>query len=108
MKKFKVQFQNKIIEVDPSKNLRDELLQAGLSPYNGSSEYLNCRGFGSCGTCALEVKGKLSPKTRMEKWRLNFPPHKADYGLRLACQVKAQSDLSLKKHNGFWGSQLEK
>jgi len=87
-------------------NLRSVLKRNGLPPYNGSARMLNCRGLGTCGTCAVEIKGKVSPKTGVEKWRLNFPPHKEANGLRLACQCKVLGDVEVKKHDGFWGERV--
>ena len=36
--------------------LRTALLQNGLTPHNGRAELINCRGLGTCGTCAVEVR----------------------------------------------------
>jgi len=85
--------------------LRNVLLAQELSPHNGDSKWLNCRGFGSCGTCAVSIEGEVSPKTRMEKMRLNFPPHQEKSGLRLACQCNVLGDLEVEKQGGFWGSE---
>jgi ferredoxin len=85
-------------------NLRKALMKKGLSPYKGQAKWLNCQGMGTCGTCALELlSGEAPPPKGVEKWRLNFPPHKADQALRLACQIKVETSLKLKKHPGFWG-----
>ena len=84
--------------------LRDVLRKNGLSPHNGQSQWLNCKGLGSCGTCAVEVTGeRIPPLTKMEKWRLDFPPHKRKNRLRLACQFEVQGDIQVAKHSGFWG-----
>lgn len=100
----KVHFKGKIIEVAKGSNLRKALMKNGLHPYNGNAKYLNCRGLGSCGTCAIEVlSGKVHPPTFMERRRLNFPPHQKANPLRLACQCRVEHDLVLKKHPGFWG-----
>jgi len=99
-----VEFEDRRIECESGENLRKLLLKNGLSPYNSGAVLLNCRGLGSCGTCALALlEGELHPKTKMEKWRLNFPPHKAQSDLRLACQIRVEGDLKLRKHPGFWG-----
>jgi ferredoxin len=87
----------------PGENLRKVLVKHNLSPYNGLSKFINCHGIGSCGTCAVMIKGVVNRKTWMEKWRLRFPPHKAKNGLRLACQVRVWSDLEITKGQGFWG-----
>jgi ferredoxin len=46
--------------------------------------------------------------TAFEKWRLSFPPHRSENGLRLACQCKVLSDLTITKHGGMWGSKMQK
>jgi ferredoxin len=107
MRQFVIRFSNKDIIIDEGANLRKALLSHGQSPYNGLSAYLNCRGMGSCGTCAVRIKGHLNPPTFMEKWRLGFPPHRKSNGLRLACQVKVKSDLIIEKGKGFWGEKID-
>ena len=57
--------------------LRTALLKAGLTPHNGQAKTVNCKGIGSCGTCALKItKGNVAPKERglKENVRLNMPP----------------------------------
>ncbi|MFK7986648.1 MAG: 2Fe-2S iron-sulfur cluster-binding protein [Sandaracinaceae bacterium] len=97
------------IEVKPGARLRDALLSAGHSPHNGGAQRLNCRGLGSCGTCAVRVHGVVEPvgHTRMEAWRLGFPPHDKRRGLRLACQVRVRGDIRIEKLEGFWGQGTE-
>lgn len=83
--------------------LRDVLLAGNESPHNGASGVVNCRGLGSCGTCAVEVSGPVSDRTRRERLRLRVPPHDPDSGLRLACQTRVLGDVTVEKHAGFWG-----
>jgi ferredoxin len=95
--------------------LRSILLDNGLSPYNGGANVVNCRGLGTCGTCAVEVqvaeggeKAHLGPITIMEKVRLALPPHDGkglERGMRLACQctVAPGAVITVEKHGGFWG-----
>ncbi len=100
----KVEFKGKTLKVSAGANLRKSLKGAGLTPHNGKAAWLNCKGLGTCGTCAVEVlSGQVNEYSPQEKWRLNFPPHRAENGLRLACQLKVTDDLKLKKHPGFWG-----
>ena len=101
--KVTISFKGRSFKAPKGSNLRKELLKNKLSPYNGSSNYLNCKGMGTCGTCAVVVKGEVNGKTRVEKWRLNFPPHQEKMGLRLACQITVNASLKLQKHPGFWG-----
>lgn len=105
---LKVYFQGRTLQARKGENLRRALLRGGLSPYNDKSGLINCRGLGTCGTCALRIKGEVSPPTRVEKWRLNFPPHKqgVESGLRLACQCKILGDLQIEKGRGFWGEKV--
>lgn len=98
-----VRFAGRALACAPGARLRDVLLDAGLTPHNGGARLANCRGFGTCGTCAVAVRGVVSPETARERWRLDFPPHRRERGLRLACQVRVLGDLEVTKHEGFWG-----
>lgn len=102
----RILFDGKTIECDSGQTLRKALMEAGTSPHNGQSTWFNCKGLGSCGTCAVKVTGDINAKTVMEKWRLSFPPHKNSSGLRLACQVTVTKDLVVEKQSGFWGQKL--
>eukprot|EP00873_Tetraselmis_striata_P010352 jgi/Tetstr1/430616/TSEL_001988.t1 len=88
--------------------LRSALLRAGVSPHNGNSKLINCRGLGTCGTCAVRIEGDVSPPqvSTRETMRLSFPPHRppANKVLRLACQVRLAGDVTVTKMDGFWGS----
>ena len=101
-----IEFQGKIITCEKGENLRKVLLRNKLSPYHSNAKYVNCRALGTCGTCALKIEGPISPITKVERWRLNFPPHHIENGLRLACQVKVLGDLKLEKGAGFWGEKV--
>ncbi|MEM1416027.1 MAG: 2Fe-2S iron-sulfur cluster-binding protein, partial [Myxococcota bacterium] len=102
-----------LVAADAGEKLGDARRGAGATPHNGSARMLNCKGFGSCGTCALVVRGAVEPAelTRMERWRLDFPPHDATRsraaGMRLACQVRVVGDLDVEKRSGFWGEAPE-
>jgi ferredoxin len=87
--------------------LREVLRDADLSPHNGRADVLNCRGHGSCGTCAVAVDGAVSDPTRRERIRLSVPPHDADDGLRLACQTRVEGDVTVEKYPGFWGQHTD-
>lgn len=101
-----IQIDGREISCAPGTKLRDALHAAGLSPHNGKARWFNCKGLGSCGTCAVSITGDVGPQTAMERWRLSFPPHHAGSGLRLACQVRVFHDLVVTKHGGFWGQHL--
>lgn len=101
-----IRFRGEEIECEEGEVLRDALLDAGLSPHNGTAAYLNCRGNATCGTCAVEVSGDVSEMTDSERRRLSFPPHDVDSGLRLSCQTRVQGDVEVEKHPGFWGQNV--
>ena len=101
-----VRFQGREIDVPSGTRLRKALLDAGLSPHNGEARWFNCKGLGSCGTCAVRVQaveGPVHDRSRMERWRLDFHPHRRSSGLRLACQLRVEGDLEVTKYPGFWG-----
>ncbi|OEU21572.1 hypothetical protein FRACYDRAFT_164765, partial [Fragilariopsis cylindrus CCMP1102] len=105
---------SKIIVANNGEILRTAMLRNGISPHNGRSRLINCRGLGTCGTCAIEIYNtntnddahtgdcdnsiinNIEPKERStkEKLRFNFPPHNLSSNqspnLRLACQVQVQ------------------
>ena len=89
--------------------LRTALLRANVSPHNGMANVVNCRGLGTCGTCAVEIDGRVLPAeaSLRERLRLSFPPHSRSphnlERLRLACQVRIDGDLTITKHGGMWG-----
>ena len=80
------------------------LLRARLPLYNSIARALNCRGYGTCGTCAVRIQGKVSDLTTAERMRLEFPPHEREAGLRLACQCRVLGDLVVTKYSGVWGT----
>ena len=86
--------------------LRTALLRRGLSPHNNNSQLINCRGLGTCGTCAVEVRGAVEPAeaSQRERLRLSFPPHELRPKLRLACQCRVHGDVVVSKFEGFWGA----
>lgn len=95
--------------IRPGELLRSALLKRGVSPHNGMAQVINCRGLGTCGTCAVEVEsGMLSPASQndRERIRLSLPPHTHGSRLRLACQCRISSDLAIKKNAGFWGQNV--
>jgi len=110
---FKTSSNEKNIPIQKGEILRSAMLKRGISPHNGRSRLINCRGLGTCGTCAVEVvpdesDEAIEPKERntKERLRLNFPPHGSSdqsSNLRLACQIQVNGDISVKKRTGFWG-----
>ena len=101
-----VSYQGEEIECESGDILRDVLKQAGLSVYNGASETFNCRGMGSCGTCAVKVDGEVSEPTTKESARLWLPPHHPSHDVRLACQTRVEGDVEVSKGRGLWGQHI--
>ncbi len=102
-----VRFGTTEIECEEGTLLRDVLLAADQSPHNGGSNYINCNGHGTCGTCAVDIEGPVSDPTDRERRRMKLPPHSTDSGLRLACQTRVQGDITIRKHDGFWGQHVQ-
>lgn len=101
-----IHFEGRAIPCEEGDRLRLVLLRAGVSPHNGQAQWLNCRGNGTCGTCAVQVEGPVSGMGPREKARLSFPPHTLAAGLRLACQARVLGDVTVTKHEGFWGQNV--
>jgi ferredoxin len=94
------------IEVPAGTNLRVEARKAGIQVYKGLSRWLNCHGFGMCGTCRVLVKKgmeNLSPKGRLEKLTLGRTlasiGHEDD--MRLSCQVTVNGDCTVETKPEF-------
>jgi len=99
----KVLAQGKKIECDERANLRKVLLHNGIDLYNGSALFINCRGIGSCGTCAVKVEGEVSAANWRDNARRSLPPHSPTSNLRLACQTQVLGNVKVTKFDGFWG-----
>ncbi|WP_024545348.1 2Fe-2S iron-sulfur cluster-binding protein [Picosynechococcus sp. NKBG15041c] len=98
-----ITYGNQTITCNQGDNLRKVLLANKVALYNGNAKTINCHGFGSCGTCAVEIDGSISSQSWKEKTRLSLPPHNPDKKRRLACQVSVEGDITVKKYDGFWG-----
>ena len=98
-----IQFADSKLECQTGDNLRQVLIGAGLPLYHPVARAIHCRGLGTCGTCAVQIEGEVSPMTPIERWRLSFPPHSGGADLRLACQCEVQGDLVVTRHSGLWG-----
>ena len=103
-----VTFRGEEIECEPGAILREVLLDADRSPHNGRADLFNCRGHGSCGTCAVAVTGAVSDRTGRESTRLSVPPHDPEADLRLACQARVEGDVTVEKYPGFWGQHVDR
>ncbi|MEM9451943.1 MAG: 2Fe-2S iron-sulfur cluster-binding protein [Cyanobacteria bacterium P01_E01_bin.6] len=84
-------------------NLRRVLLDNGVLVHNGNATIINCRGIGSCGTCAVQVEGTVSSPNWRDRTRRSLPPHTSTGNVRLACQTRVLGNVNVTKFDGFWG-----
>ena len=95
--------QGKAIQCDVGANLRQVLIKNGIALYNDKANIINCRGIGTCGTCAVMVEGKVNEANWKDKARRSLPPHSPTSNRRLACQTQVLGDIRVTKFDGFWG-----
>ena len=98
-----INVQGKVVNCELGSNLRQVLLKHQIPVHNGHAKVINCRGIGTCGTCAVAIEGRVSEPGWKEQARLSLPPHHGGSTRRLACQVKVLGDLTVTKFDGFWG-----
>jgi ferredoxin len=103
-----IRFAGKSVECLHGANLRMVLLRARLPLYHSVARALHCRGFGTCGTCAVRIEGAVSEPTAAELRRLSLPPHDLHAGLRLACQVSVLGDITVTKYEGLFGQKTDR
>lgn len=99
----KVTAQGKTFDCETGANLRRVLLDNDVDLYNGNARLINCRGIGSCGTCAVLVEGDVSEANWKDRSRRSLPPHDSERPLRLACQTQVLGDIAVTKYDKFWG-----
>ena len=114
--------ENKEIEVPAGSNLRQEAIKAGINLHQGVNgfgaginKFLNCKGFGQCGTCRVLITKGMENCSAMgagEKARLTYPiptpmsplaldplPAMAYVGfedtMRLSCKTKVNGDIEV-------------
>lgn len=106
--------ENKEIEVPSGANLRKEAIKAGINVHQGVNgfgaginKFVNCHGFGMCGTCRVKItKGmeNTNPMGAIENFRFHNPlpdpfPSLAFIGneetMRLACKVQVLGDMEV-------------
>ncbi len=98
-----VMAEGKTFECEMGANLRQVLLKQGIDLYNQQAKVINCHGIGTCGTCAVQIEGKVSEVNWRDRTRRSLPPHQANRDLRLACQTQVMGDIRVTKYDGFWG-----
>jgi ferredoxin len=95
------------IDCERGANLRDVLLEEGLSPHNIPT-VVSCHGLGTCATCSIEVlEGELKDTSMRERIRLNTPVVSPEVDARLACQVEVTEDIRVSKPEGIWGKDTD-
>lgn len=99
----KITAQGKIFDCEMGANLRRVLLAHDVALHNGRANLINCRGIGSCGTCAVMIEGEVSAANWKDRGRRSLPPHDAQRPLRLACQTSVLGDITVTKYDQFWG-----
>lgn len=94
MPKVVVEGLDRTLVLPPGANLREALLDAGITLYPFVFALLNCRGRGLCGTCRVKVpegEDNLGARTDREQAKLRG----AAGGIRLACQVAVRGDCRI-------------
>ena len=75
----KITAQGKIFECESGANLRQVLLKNKVNPHNGNAALINCRGIGTCGTCAVAIAGKVSSQNWREKLGVRVIKNEKDF-----------------------------
>ncbi len=102
----KVTFVNdkKSIDVPEGANLRKEAMKNGVELYSGPYRYVNCRGFGVCCSCRVQVDEGEENLTKPGLWeRLHmlinpfgfFSKLGSEKPMRLACQTRVKGDCKV-------------
>ncbi|TDI80195.1 MAG: hypothetical protein E2O79_09385, partial [Caldithrix sp.] len=90
----KIEFQEAgvTVEGEAGDDLRKIAHKNGVSVHGGVNKYINCRGFGLCGSDRILVDPKdcVTPLTWKEKLHLGEKSK-----MRLACQAKLISDAKI-------------
>lgn len=105
--------EKKQIEVPVGSNLRAEAMKAGVKLYDGLNgygaainEFVNCHGFGHCGTCRVKItKGmeNAGPMGMIEKFTFKYNPLGPalfayignEDTMRLACRTQVNGDMTV-------------
>jgi ferredoxin len=106
MPKIKFVKEKKEIEVPAGTNLREAMMENGITVYKGLDQQLNCRGHGLCATCRVYIKegfDHAASPTLIEKMRtgLSFYAIGHEHEVRLSCQTKVMGDMSVESTPDF-------
>jgi ferredoxin len=55
-----ITYQGQTVTCPVGANLRQVLLQNQRTVHNGGAQLINCRGLGTCGTCAVQIVGPVA------------------------------------------------
>ena len=93
MPKVYFEAENRKVEVTGGTSLRKAAKKAGVHVHGSVNKFINCRGFGLCGTDRIEVSPNecINKLTIFEKLQLGDKSKQ-----RLACQVKINGDITVK------------
>lgn len=84
--------ETRILQARHGANLRQTLLDAGISPYGSISKRLNCGGNGICATCGVDIAEANEPQPthwhdKLAK-RFGYP--------RLSCQIVIDRAMTIR------------
>lgn len=92
----KITYNDDVVECNEGDNLRQVLIENDMTPHKGIAKSLNCRGNGTCGTCAVRItEGPV--REDEQATRLKFATHDNMEEVRLACQYEVTEDLVIEK-----------
>ncbi len=93
----KITFVNefKTVEVAEGTNVRRAAIDAGINLYSGIYKYMNCHGFGMCGSCKVEItEGEVTPPSPNMREGLEITTL-VEPNARLACQICPKTDIKV-------------
>ena len=87
------------LQVEPGANLRQTLLDNGLTPYVTLTRRANCGGRGICATCGVWIDAPPKPTHWHDK-----AAHTFGYP-RLSCQIVVEQDMTVRliPEKWIWG-----
>jgi ferredoxin len=89
-----VKYKGEEIKCEEGKNLKELLLENGLTPHKGITNKLNCGGNGTCGTCRVR---KTSGAMGQNEQSLRLKLSGSDEDVVLACQFNVYNDIEIEQ-----------